>query len=73
MSAPRGAAKWIESAFETESAFYWATMSLAIRSPAVWKRDKIAVLNRLLVTAHAHKCAGPNVTDRMPGKTKTWM
>ena len=69
LSTPAGNAKWIESAFDIESAFYWSAMSMAIRSPSVWKRDRIAMLNRLLVTAHAHKVAIPAAADKMPGRS----
>ena len=43
-------------------------MSMALRSPAIWKRARISFLDRLLVAVHAHRVVSAAATDKMPGK-----
>ncbi|XP_042144242.1 E3 ubiquitin-protein ligase UBR4-like isoform X1 [Ixodes scapularis] len=43
----------IENCFESEGPCYWATMALAVWSPAKWRSRRVSLVRRMLVLAHA--------------------
>ncbi|XP_054157835.1 E3 ubiquitin-protein ligase UBR4-like [Oppia nitens] len=44
--------KWIENCYESESPFYWCTMSIVIFAPKVWHKNRLKYLQRLILCAH---------------------
>lgn len=53
--------RWLECAYEVEGPFYQITLSLALHTPDVWKRNRLQHLKRLIGIAQARACS-PNVS-----------
>lgn len=49
--------RWLECAYEVEGPFFQITLSLALHTPDIWKRNRIQHLKRLLVSAQARSCS----------------
>jgi E3 ubiquitin-protein ligase UBR4 len=45
--------RWLESCYAADGPFYYAALALLIFAPARWKRYRVTILQRLLLTAHA--------------------
>lgn len=64
--------RWLESAYEVEGPLFQITLSLALHTPDVWKRNRLQHLKRLLVAAQARNCSPTiackslTVTERQP-------
>lgn len=50
--------RWLASAYEVEGPLFQITHSLALHTPAIWKRNRIQHLKRLIVTAHVRNATG---------------
>lgn len=49
--------RWLESAYEVEGPFFQISLSLALHTPDVWKRNRLQHLKRLLVIGQARACS----------------
>ncbi|KAJ6631770.1 Protein purity of essence [Pseudolycoriella hygida] len=62
--------RWLESAYEVEGPLYQITLSLALHTPDLWKKHRIAHLKRLIVIGHARHSSPSavckSVTDNKP-------
>jgi len=61
--------RWIASSYEADGPYYWATFSLLLHSPNMWKKNRIAHLRRLLVLSHVRHVypSGPHkLSDIQP-------
>lgn len=45
--------RWLECAYESEGPLYLITMSLALHTPGIWNRNKLAHLKRMISIGHA--------------------
>jgi E3 ubiquitin-protein ligase UBR4 len=47
-----GTERRMESYYEAEGAYYWATFSLLLHSPGLWAENRLEHLKRLIILAH---------------------
>lgn len=52
--------KWLETAYDVEGPLYQLVLSLALHTPDLWRKNKLAHLKRLFVIGHARHIS-PNV------------
>uniref|UniRef100_A0A4W3HBC8 Ubiquitin protein ligase E3 component n-recognin 4 n=1 Tax=Callorhinchus milii TaxID=7868 RepID=A0A4W3HBC8_CALMI len=60
--------KWLENAYEVESAHYFTVLALHILPPEKWKATRVDFLKRLLVTTQARKVS-PGGCSKLSDKT----
>lgn len=53
--------RWLESAYEIEGPFYQITLSLALHTYDVWKRNRLQHLKRLIVMGHARAVSSASI------------
>lgn len=64
--------RWLEYAYEVEGPFFQITLSLALHTPEIWKRNRIQHLKRLIAIAQARAvspstlCKSLSGADRQP-------
>ena len=45
--------RWLESCYVADGPFYYAVLAMLIFSPNRWKQNRVKILQRLLLAAHA--------------------
>ena len=54
--------RWLESSYAAEGPLYYATLAMLVAPPGKWKRMRVRMLQRLVLTAHcraAHPARAP--------------
>lgn len=58
--------RWLECAYEIEGPFYQCTLSLALHTPNLWQKHKVAHLKRLIAAGHARNISPSAVCKSLP-------
>lgn len=64
----KGSFRWLETSFEPEGPYYWATVSMCVHSPARWRVTRLSHLQRLLCMAHARHL-NPSLPQKITNPT----
>lgn len=62
--------RWLTSAYDTEGPLFQITHSLALHTPALWRRHRIQHLKRLLVTAQVRLCSRGVICKALTGSDR---
>jgi E3 ubiquitin-protein ligase UBR4 len=60
--------KWVENSYEVEGPLYWTVLALHIFDHASWKKNRLYMVKRLVVLAHARSVA-PGGSTSLSDKT----
>lgn len=62
--------RWLSTAYDVEGALFQITLSVALHTPTLWKKNRIRHLQRLLVTAQARHCSRNVVCKTLSGSDR---